>query len=183
MGKTTFKEALRVVALGFIGALCISMLGLSMVFYRDTLMPWWVPVGTGLAVGLLSGIPLHDKWSRLTATSSRWLNYLCHVAVATSVWIFAVIGGNYLFADATTAHQERVVVEDKTRETHHKTRRVSRRVYTQGAPYYVYVLTVRFDDGRTKDMTVKQKKYSRTHIGDTLTVHMQQGLFGYPVMK
>lgn len=183
MGKTTFKEALRVVALGFIGALCISMLGLSMVFYRDTLMPWWVPVGTGLAVGLLSGIPLHDKWSRLTATSSRWLNYLCHVAVATSVWIFAVIGGNYLFADATTAHQERVVVEDKTRETHHKTRRVSRRVYTQGAPYYVYVLTVRFYDGRTKDMTVKQKKYSRTHIGDTLTVHMQQGLFGYPVMK
>lgn len=183
MGKTTFKEALRVLAAGFTVALCISMLGLSMVIYRDTVMPWWVPVTTGLAVALLSGIPLHDKWSRLTASSSRWFNYMCHVAVMTSVWIFAVLGCNYLFADNSTAHTERAVVVDKTRETHYKSRRMSRRVYTQGAPYYVYVLTVQFADGRTKDMTVKHKKYSRTHVGDSLTVHMQQGFLGYPVMK
>lgn len=51
-----------------------------------------------------------------------------------------------------------------------------------GEPYYVYDLNLRFSDGRTKSIRVEAAQYNRTRTGATLTLPMERGLLGWPVI-
>lgn len=51
-----------------------------------------------------------------------------------------------------------------------------------GEPYYVYDLNLRFSDGRTKSIRVDAARYNRTRTGATLTLPMERGLLGWPVI-
>lgn len=184
MGRSVnFKNVMRKVffVLGII--VCLVMLGISMAIYNDTLIRWWIPVAMGVGLGVMTGVPYHSIWRRFTNYESRIANFLIHLVVVSTLWIFGMLGGNYIFADKSSSHIEKVAVEKKQRETRHRTRRVSRRSYVRGEPYYVYNITVKFEDGRTKKMEVLKKRYDRIHKGDTLTFTVQRGLFGFPIIE
>lgn len=51
-----------------------------------------------------------------------------------------------------------------------------------GEPYYVYDLNLQFADGRTKSIRVEAAQYNRTRTGATLTLLMEKGLLGWPVI-
>lgn len=88
---------------------------------------------------------------------------------------------NYAFADDERI--EKAVVEKKYYKVHHKTRRVSRKRFTQGEPYNVYYMRVRLGNGETEEVKIDCNKYNRLHKGDTVTLSVSDGLFGIQVIK
>lgn len=176
------KDFFRQVALWGLLVVAGVMLALSVSLYGDTLVKPWVPFGIAALIGIGS-IAFSGVWGALTGTSKRWANALYGIVVVGAIASFAIIGGNYFFADDSTAHIENVAVVGKYREKHYKSRRVSRRVYTRGAPYYTYHVTVEFADGRRKSLKVPLKRYNRIRNGSMRELTLQTGLFGMPVIK
>ncbi len=97
--------------------------------------------------------------------------------------LFAFYFCNSYFASHDTAHMERVAIERRFRETHYKTKRISRRTYGRGEPYQQYYIEVRFEDGRTKKLSVKFDTYRRLKSQDTIQLKMERGLWGLPVIR
>lgn len=89
---------------------------------------------------------------------------------------------NFWMADDSSSHKEKAVVERKYTETRHKSRRVGRR-YVQGEEYKVYYLDLKYPGGQVKPRQVKLEKYNRTKTGDTISMGIQMGAFGFPVIK
>ena len=59
---------------------------------------------------------------------------------------------------------------------------MGRNRYRRGNPYYKYILRVRFDNGRLKEIEVPLKRYNRTRTGGKMTLDLETGLWGYPVI-
>lgn len=160
----------------------VVLLAISVNLYGKTIVEPWLPYGLAGVVGVAS-IAVSGLWSGLTGTSRWWPNALYGFAVVGMVSAFAIIGGNYYMADESTSHPEAVEVVAKYREKHYKSRRVSRRVYTRGAPYWTYHVTVEFADGRQKSIEVPKKRYGNIKMGSVRELALQKGLFGMPVVK
>lgn len=90
---------------------------------------------------------------------------------------------NFSCSKENTHHTETAIVIDKRKEVRHKTKRISRRHYTQGEPYNVYYLDIQFNNGTVKPYSIKQRQYSRFRIGDSINVQIEKGLFGLNVIK
>lgn len=157
--------------------------GAMMGFARETLIDIWIPIFISAAMALISGILLWKLWRNVTRSSKFWINYLLHV-----VWLTGILSGlffslNFLCADDTSLHEETVVVEKKYYKVRHKTKRISRRVYGQGDAYNVYYISIRFDDGKTKDITLPFDRYRRLKAGTQKEFPVADGLFGIKILK
>lgn len=184
MGKSvSFKKILRACGL-FVGiTLCIAMIGIASAIYNDTLIRWWIPVAMSVGVAVMIGVPFSKYWRRVTLSENRIVNFIVHIFVVGSVWSCGMMAGNYFLADNSSEHIEHGVVERKYSEKHYHTKRVSRRIYYgNGRPYYVYNVTVKFDNGRLKTFRMPLSKYNSMRTGDTLALNVKQGFFGMPVI-
>lgn len=160
----------------------VVLYAISVALYRQTLVEWWEPLGLALAVSLFSWMLLRKYWIRLWKDVNAYLLLAGHFIVMTGVALLLVLGINKWGADDSTLHPEQVTVEKRMRETHHHTQRVGRRHYRQGTPYYKYFFLVRFENGRQKNIEVSLKRYNRTRTGSTLTLELEKGFFGYPII-
>lgn len=176
------KDFFRQVAMWGLLVIGLLLVSISVNLYGKTIVEPWLPYGIALLLGVAS-IAVSGVWRCLTGTSRWWINALYGFAVVGALSAFAIIGGNYYMADESTAHTEEVKVVDKYREKHYKSRRVSRRVYTRGAPYWTYHVTVEFADGRRKPIEVTKKRYAKIKSGSIRELTLQKGLFGMPVVK
>lgn len=176
------KDFFRQVAMWGLLVIGLLLVSISVNLYGKTIVEPWLPYGIALLLGVAS-IAVSGVWRCLTDTSRWWINALYGFAVVGALSAFAIIGGNYYMADESTAHTEEVKVVDKYREKHYKSRRVSRRVYTRGAPYWTYHVTVEFADGRRKPIEVTKKRYAKIKSGSIRELTLQKGLFGMPVVK
>ncbi len=176
------KDFFRQVAMWGLLVIGLLLVSISVNLYGKTIVEPWLPYGIALLLGVAS-IAVSGVWRCLTGTSRWWINALYGFAVVGALSAFAIIGGNYYMADESTAHTEEVEVVDKYREKHYKSRRVSRRVYTRGAPYWTYHVTVEFADGRRKPIEVTKKRYAKIKSGSIRELTLQKGLFGMPVVK
>ncbi|MBD5196031.1 MAG: hypothetical protein HDS89_01080 [Bacteroidales bacterium] len=95
----------------------------------------------------------------------------------------AIFGLHYYVAEQSTPEQLKATVTKKYTKTRHRTRRINRRVYTNGEPYQVYYFELELEDGTTKDIEVNVQKYSRTRYGSKIDVTRRKGLFGIPVIR
>ncbi len=118
---------------------------------------------------------------RLTR-GSVW-RMICAAVTATGLYMAAFYLINYCAADDSTLHTEEAVVERVYSETRYHTKRVSRKVYTRGAPYKVYFADVRFATGQTAKISLDLKKFRRTAAGDTMELRVERGAFGAPVVR
>ena len=95
----------------------------------------------------------------------------------------AIFGLHYYVEEQSTPEQLKATVTKKYTKTRHRTRRINRRVYTNGEPYQVYYFELELEDGTTKDIEVNVQKYSRTRYGSKIDVTRRKGLFGIPVIR
>lgn len=180
--KTTFKDIKN--ALKWMGAILSVMLfyGFSMALYGHTLVEWWEPLGIALTAVLVIWFLLRGFWGKVWRGVNPYVALLGHMVVMTGVVLFLILGLNFWFADDTTLHTEEVTVEERLQEKHYHTKRVGRNRYRRGNPYYKYILRVRFDNGRLKEIEVPLKRYNRTRTGGKMTLDLETGLWGYPVI-
>lgn len=170
--------ALRVTAM-----LVVLVLGaLGYVFYEKTLVVWWLPVAVALAVAVVTLPLLRGRWSWWVGKDKTY-DLLCHFYVMCCVAYFAFIGGNWFLADESTVRQEEVMVEEKRHSERDTSHRAGRRYYRSGRKSHSYYLTVRLEDGSLKEMPVTVKAYNRVRAGRPVTISLQEGAFGFRVIK
>lgn len=150
---------------------------------ESTVVNRWIFFGTVLAVAAATGTVLHRAWGKLTGWDKFYLNFPIHLVVATIVISAAFLMGNYFATDFSSLPEEKVIIENRLRETRYHTKRVSRRVYTRGAPYYVYYLEVSLPDGKPMEVYVEKSVYDKALAGDTATVRFGRGALSLPVIN
>ena len=182
MAGPTTRKVIRTLLLGLIVTLTLICYGASAAMYGNTLIKWWIPVLICLVIAAVSGLTMHRLWRRLTYTHTFVVNYLSHIAVSTGLLLFFFYFINLMVEGRQEPIHEKAVICKLYRETHYHSKRVGRRVYTRGAPYYVYRTDILLDDNRKKSLTITKKRYDTLHKGDTLGVLVRDGFFGVSVL-
>lgn len=146
-----------------------------------TIWPWTAIVAAAFIIAAITGRMVWRGWRPLTASGSLWLNWGAH-----TLFVTALLAATYLLTNFVTARHapyvyEKGVVTRLYSEKRHQTRRVSRRVYTRGKPYWVYMAKV---DAPSGEMTINigKRRYDALHKGDTLSLPIARGVLGMPVL-
>lgn len=180
------KKSVSAARYFLIGLLIVALfifIGGSMAMYSNTIVKPWIPIAGALVIALVS-IPICIRWWKfVTQCSQPWVNGLCHVLFTGALLLFVFYFSNFYFAKHNTIHTERAVIERLYSETHYKTKRISRRTYGRGEPYQQYYMEVRFEDGRSKNLSLKFDDYRRLKRMDTVQLKMERGLWGIPVIR
>lgn len=174
-------KVLKVLGLGFLGTLIISCIGLTMIIHKDTLTPLWQPLTLSLILAFGSGWFLWSKWCKLTNNDSIWINYGLHIVTVATFLLCFFYMGNYFLGDRENITYEDSRIARLYREQHYRTRRISRKVYGRGAPYWVYKADLELPDGSSKDIRLTKKHYDDLFRGDTLGLAVRTGFFGVKV--
>lgn len=178
--KSKVSTTLLIVFLLF---LTVAFGGFAAGIYGMTLINPWFPGVIAVMIAAASGTTLWKIWRYVTSNDRFWVNYLCHLIFTTSLCLFLFYFLNFISPRKGSLHTEAVTVERLYSETHYHSKRVSRRVYTRGAPYKLYYAEVRFADGATKPLSVKLQQFNRLHKGDTIRLNLEKGLFGFPLVR
>lgn len=163
------------------GALCIFLIGAFVgifCFERITIVDWWKPAVVCGIIGIFSA-PLQQLRN---AKMALWLRCLLQAVAVTVICLFGYYLVNYLTARQAPLRFDDVLVTNVYRERHYKSKRVSRRVYTRGAPYWVYCMDIELADGRRKSVTISKKRYKQVDAGDTVELATRRGIFGKDVV-
>lgn len=177
------ENLLRVVRLA-VPAAALMLYVAGYVWYRKTLVAWWLPVVAAATIALLSLPMLRARWRWLTRSESGAINGLCHFYVAGALLYAGLLGGNYALADDSTCRRETVAVVGRTERTRREYRylRHHRRVPT-GKTIHTYCLEVVFADSTRKKIPVPASLYKRTRTENEIVLPVQRGFFGSPVIK
>lgn len=170
-------------ALYIILALATLMLyGWAMALYADTLVNPLPLVAVAIGLALLLWIPAKKLWERLLPQLNAFWRLTAHLAVETAVVLAAILAINYYGASKESTHTEKATVENRYTEQRHRTRRISRRIYTNsGEAYTVYFMVIRLDDGRSKTIQIDNRRYRQIRVGATVSLPVSRGLLGMPV--
>lgn len=84
------------------------------------------------------------RMAQMAKPESAWTPAVTHFAAFILGGVALLLSLNYFGADSSTIHREEVTVVSKETHKRHHSRRVGRRRYTTGEPYYVYDLNLRF---------------------------------------
>lgn len=182
MNKLSSKNVGRTILHGILIFIVIASYALAAVLHRDTLVDWWIPSVTALALAMVTGTILWRKWGKITDSDNFLFNYICHTIFFSGLFVSAIYGINRAFPRESTRHEIKAVVERKYAKTRHHRQRVSRNVYKQGTPYKVYYLSLQLPDGRTKELQVPLTRFNRTRSGSSIPLSMQQGFFGMTII-
>ena len=155
----------------------ISSCGMGCVIYNKTLIEWWIPIAVALALALVT-TPFYRRWSWLMS-SDKIANLLCHWICIGSIGYIAFLGGNYWFSHSD--YQEKALIEGKYQKKIKKVRLQGRRYITEGFRMEYYLLLV-FNNGETKMLEVPLALYKRSKKGNTRTIGLREGYFGFPVV-
>lgn len=186
MKESTPKSGLtagRKVTMIFTAVIGLLSYGAAMALYGLTLINPWMVAGIGLAMSLATTAPCRRLWNWMWDTQKDWAGMLTHVIATTGLFCAALLALNFFPASRESEHKEKVAVVKVFREKHHQSRRVSRRTWTQGAPYYMYYIRVDVPGSRQKDLSVTHAQYNRLRQGDSVTLTLAKGLLGIPVIK
>ena len=136
---------------------------------------------TVIASGFIA-VAWRGGFGKLLGISNELVNRLIVLVVFTGIITAGFYSVNFWMSRESTSHKEQAVVVKKYRKTRHRSRRVGRR-YVQGEPYNVYYIDLRYSSGEVKPRQVKIEKYNRIKTGDTITVGVEMGAFGFPIIK
>lgn len=187
MASSTTKSVLRWLALGFGTVLLLVAAGLTVTLAHHTMFNPWLFFSLVFLASAASAIPAARLWRAVTGWESVIWNALLHVVALSALISGVILSVNYFCARSENFIAEKVIVEQKIRKTEYTSRRISRRVYTRGNPYYVYEVELRFVSpdfaSREKTVRIPKKQYDAVHRGDTATVALGRGALGMPVFN
>lgn len=176
------KTALKIVAASMLVAIIIFCVGACISLAEDTLVSWWKPfLISGMAAAALSQV-VWRFWRWILDTDTKWV---CYSFAVVSVTLFLASSWyvlNYALGDRTAVSYSRLPIERVYREKHYQTRRVSRRTYARGAPYWVYKADVRLPEEKIVGFKLTAAQYKSLQKGDTLVIAVRKGALGVPVV-
>ncbi|MDE6283638.1 MAG: hypothetical protein K2L97_06585 [Muribaculaceae bacterium] len=182
MQNITARKVIRILLLGFgVSFLLLCAGGIFAVLNMTVINPW-IFFGSILILAVASGALLHPLWRKLSGRDNIYLNMALHTVVFTIILASVLLMTNYYCADFDHMPRETVIIDKKIKKTRYRTRRVSRRVYTRGAPYNVYFVNVIFADGLTRELEIPKRLYDDTHKGDTATILTGRGRLSFKVV-
>lgn len=160
-----------------------ASLGISISIQGYTLVEWWKPVcGCGL-LGLVASGRLHKAMRRLTGTTGAALNYAAAFVLSFSMVSGCFYAVNFYQSDAGSRQVCSALVVSKYAKEHYRVRRVSRHTAARGEKYYTYHVGVRLPDGREKSVAMPVDEYVKVRKGQRVSISVEEGLFGIPVIK
>lgn len=178
MGKNTkSKEGWRLVTGVMMSAVALFCIGGCAAEFNYLITPWWIPVVIVLAISVPLALPMRGLWQWLTGKQNVALNMICHLVFTFPLLLCTALTVNLLTADKNPVNTK-AVVEKVYTETRYHTKRVSRKVYTRGAPYTVYCVEIQFPEGKKRHFDIKKKVYNRLSKGDTVSVDIKKGALG-----
>ena len=183
MAKGKTVQIFSKITLGLLITLGILSIGAVIALQSLTLVSLWIPMSASFILALACAIGMTRFWKWIISSQKEWINLTCAVIIVTSIISGALYTLNFALADETTSMETPVLVERKFYKVRHHSKRVSRRVYTQGEAYKVYYLEIKFENGDTKEITVTHKEYRLVKENTTLNLSVARGLLGMPVIK
>lgn len=173
----------RPVIILIITILLMMMLGGGAIYYFSlTIVSPALVVIPAVAIALLAAYLLREKLCRLSANDNKIINTLLATLFFTSLLTCAFLCANYSLK-GTGMHEEEVTVERLYHKTRHRTRRVGRRYVANGEPYNVYYMEIAFSNGNRKEIYLGQHGYKGYRQGRSITLKIEKGAFGIPVIK
>lgn len=179
--KTQLAVSILVISFLTIASICCYVFSFMML--RTTMVSVWIPLAIAVGIAMVSGLTLSRVWRYLTDRQSFAINYIFHVLVVSGFLLLAVVLLNRYGASENASYKENAIVTRVYREKHYRTKRVSRRVYTRGAPYYIYMTDVELADGRFASFSIPKKRYDQLNRGDTIGVTLSKGLFRWDTIE
>lgn len=124
------------------------------------------------------------RWFAKVSGSVKFvINYLIAIVFLTGLFSGAFFALNFCFSAHSTSNVEKAEVVRKYKETRYRTKRISRNRYTRGERYYEYYIDCRYSNGSVKPRLITIERFNRVRTGDSITVNIEKGLFGFPVIK
>ncbi len=157
--------------------------GMWVVLYHDTMVQWWVPVGVGAFLGVLSWPLTRRVWPRVTGTCRGIINFPCNLLLVGVVTSALFLGINYWGASPSSAETIETTVSGKYRKQHTRYRRLNRRTRVADGYWYSYRIVIGLPDGREKEIEVPLSEYNHIKTGSRHELTVQQGAFGFNVIK
>lgn len=148
------------------------------------LAPWWEIAGACAVVAVVSGVFVYRKWSVVTSSNNRFVNFSAHVVAGTGLALLLSMGINFIPAPWAQAHTETVAVVRTYKSEHNKTRRVRRNTYAPtGEKYYRYHAVVRMSGGTIKTLDIPRSRYNALRNADSMSVIVRSGFVGIPMVR
>lgn len=182
MGGNNSSGAWRTVCMAFMLTITIFCIGGCAYMFRTLLTQWWIPALVTAIPAIALALPARGLWRWFTGRDNVALNLICHILFTYPLLLCVALTVNYATSGKGNV-RENAIVERVYRETRYKTRRVSRKVYTRGAPYYVYCIEIRLPDSRKRDIEVQKNIYNRVSRGDTVGIDVSRGVLGMSVFN
>ncbi len=173
----------RVISAITLALIAIIAAAMAMALYGRTIVEWWKPACACLAAAFIIGFLLRGTFKWIIG----WKSSASCTLIATAVF-FVIFNGvfytvNFYCSDSDSLTQLSVEVTDKYSEEHYRVKRVSRGRTTRGEKYMVYRAVIALPDGRTKVLDVPLDKYRNYRIGEKITLAVEDGALGAPVIK
>ncbi len=157
--------------------------GLYMALADLTMVDKWMVLIVAAFISLAVAILWRNGMGYYLGIGNRIVNKLVVLIVFTGLLSAGFYSVNYWLSREDTSHQEKAVVVRKYTEKHYRTKRVARNRYTRGEPYNQYYIELQYPAGDIKPKQVNLSRYKKIKTGDTVSVGIEMGALGFPVVK
>lgn len=161
----------------------VASLGMTFALQRDTIVDWWKPAAVCFIPACLFGYMLVGVMRAITGVRNRLINIFAGVVVSFSILSGSFYILNFYKSDAESSKTCHALVVNKYSEERYMVRRVSRHRSVRGQKQMVYYIIIKLPDERTKKIEVPVREYVKMHNGQKLTLKIENGFFGIPVIK
>ena len=176
-------RSLKIAVIIVVVLLSILAASMALVLHDRTLVDRWIPICVCLAAAIPAGFITRNAFRALTGFVSSTANFLIALAASFIILYGCFYTVNYYCTDHHSQTDVSVAVIAKYSEEHYRVKRVSRGRTTRGEKYMVYYMTVLLPDGRVKKMEIPAKRYRSLRADSTITLSLENGYFGFPVIK
>lgn len=183
MKLTSTNSTPRLVLLVIIAIAGLFLYVGAYVINVNTLVAMWIMPAMAAAITIATIPLLARRWRWLTGRDRQLYNILCHIYVTGALAYFAIAGGNYFFADSSTAVTEQAHRDrppHTTRDTSPPNR--PRTPHQERHHHNLLYNPASHRRHRTRHAGHRQE-YSHTRTGQQRTLTLQRGLLGFTVIK
>lgn len=161
----------------------LAAYGLYMALADLTMVNKWTVLIVAAIVSCVIALLWRDGMGYMLGIGNRIVNKIVVLIVFTGILAAGFYSVNYWLSRGETSRQEKAVVVRKYTEKHYRTKRVARNRYTRGEPYNQYYVELQYPAGDIKPRQVNFDRYRKIKAGDSVSVDIEMGALGFPVVK
>lgn len=177
------NKAWRIASVVVLALIVTASLGVSKVLQGYTFVEWWKPAAGCALFATVASVGLRKPMHILTGMDKAALNYAAAFVCLFSIALGCFYALNFCCSDAGSKQEYSAPVVRKYSEEHYRVRRLSRHKAAKGEKYHVYCIGIALPDGRVKRIEVPVGEYAKVRKGQRVSLSIEEGFFGIPVMK